>query len=402
MHHQRKRILLACLLALGSTQAFSAGFGLSEQSGSGLGNAFAGAAASAEDASTIYFNPAGMTYIEGTQLVGAVHLIKPSGEFHNTAGTASGGDIGDLAALPNLYYKRDLTDKVKFGLGVNSPFGLKTEYDLGWAGATKAIKSDLKTININPSIAFKLNDNWSLGIGVSAMWAKAELSQQAGLAVTSPLVTVKGDDWGFGVNFGAIYQATESTRLGLAYRSPVKQHLQGDVSSSIAIPALNTKITADATMPETVSLSLFSNLNDSWDLLADITHTGWSQFNELRIKYAANGTTFTVTPEHWHDTTRFSIGTNYKYSDTLKLRAGLAYDEEAIDDQYRTARIPGNDRTWLALGAAWQFSPSTKLDAGYAHLFIKDAKINDATGVPLRGSYDGHADILSMQVTHNF
>jgi long-chain fatty acid transport protein len=230
---------------------------------------------------------------------------------------------------------------------------------------------------------------------------------------------VKGDDWGFGFNLGAIYQATDDTRFGVAYRSKVEQHLKGDSKSPFAglnpLPArtLNTDVKADVTLPESFSVSAFSRLNDTWDLMADITWTRWSQFNELRV-VRDNGTnsTLAVTTENWENTMRYSIGVNYHYSDNIKLRAGLAYDEEAISDKYRTVRIPGNDRKWLALGASWQSSPASRFDIGYAHLFISDADIHDnQTAISatspfskgrVKGDYDGSVDILSLQYTHNF
>ncbi|MDP3142312.1 MAG: outer membrane protein transport protein, partial [Methylotenera sp.] len=223
-----KKILLSFVILTTPIAAQAAGFALIEQSASGMGNAFAGGGAVAEDASTVFFNPAGMTYIQGTEIVGAIHLIKPSAEFNDRGSVkaigfpakgGNGGDAADLAFVPNFYYKRDLTDNIKFGLGVNVPFGLKTEYDPTWIGRFQAVKSELKTININPAIAFKVNDQLSLGAGISAMWAQAELTRAVN-RVTAPesTVKVKGDDWGFGVNLGAIYQDTADTRIGLAYR----------------------------------------------------------------------------------------------------------------------------------------------------------------------------------------
>lgn len=398
----------------------AAGFALSEQSGSGTGNAYAGAAAVAEDASTIYFNPAGMTYIEGRQLVGALHAIRTTGDFNNQGSQpgsgrplgGEGGDIGAWAFLPNIYYKQDLTEQVKFGIGVGTPFGLKTEYNRNWLGRFQAVKSELKTININPSLAWKVNDQWSLGFGISAMWAEAELTSAVN-AGTAPLVKNKGNDWGFGYNLGAIYQITPDTRLGVAYRSKVEQHLKGDVRSSFTgangIPGstLNTDITADLTLPETFSFSTFSRLDDRWELLADVTWTRWSQFKDLVI-LRDNGTNSVVgsTVEHWNNTLRYSAGLNYRYSDTLKLRTGLAYDDDAIDNERRTTRIPANDRILLSLGASWQYTPVTKLDIGYIHVFIKDARINDDQQLSGRGlvagKYEGSADILSVQMSHNF
>jgi long-chain fatty acid transport protein len=415
--------LLSALFA-STQQTYAAGFALIEQSASGMGNAFAGGSASAEDASTVYFNPAGMTYIQGTQIVGALHLIKPSAEFNNNGTVAatgrplggSGGDAGDLAFVPNIYLVTDITPTIKAGLGINAPFGLKTEYDNDWMGRFQAIKSELKTVNINPSIAYKVNDQLSLGVGVSAMWTQAELTKAVNAVASESSVKVKGDDWGYGYNLGAVFQATSDTRFGIAYRSKVNQHLEGTSSSAFtalnASPTqtLNTNISASVVLPENVSLSAFSRIDDKWDLMGDVTWTHWSRFKELRIiRENGTGSTLAVTTENWHNTLRYSIGANYHYSDTLKFRAGLAYDEEAIDDQFRTARIPGNDRKWVSLGAAYQVTPAGRLDVGYAHLFISDATINDDQSSAtqgraghLIGSYDGDVNILSLQYTHNF
>lgn len=419
---------LAASLFITAAGAQAAGFALIEQSASGMGNAFAGGSAAAEDASTVYFNPAGMTYIDGTQVVGAIHLIKPSAEFHNNGSAAgfgkplggTGGDAGDLAFVPNFYAVTDIVPSVKLGLGINAPFGLKTEYDNGWLGRFQAIKSEVKTINFNPAVAFKVNDQLSLGFGVSAMWMQAELTKavNAGAFGEHP-IKIKGDDWGFGFNLGAIFQATPDTRFGMAYRSKINQRLEGDSASTFtllnAIPTrtLNTKVSAAVALPENFSVSAFSKLDDKWDLMGDVTWTRWSRFKELRI-IRENGTasTLAVTPENWHNTMRYSVGASYHYSDALKLRAGLAYDEEAIDDQFRTARIPGNDRKWLSLGAGYQIAPNSKIDVGYSHLFISSAPISDKqnnlAAVPpkvdgnLIGSYDGSVDILSVQFKHNF
>ena len=409
----------------------AAGFALIEQNASGMGNAYAGGSAIAEDASTIFFNPAGMTYIQGTQAVGAIHLVKPNAEFNNEGSSpatgiggrplgSEGGNAGDLAFVPNMYFKTEINDNIDFGIGVNAPFGLKTEYDKDWLGRFQGIKSELKTININPALAFKVNDQLSLGFGVSAMYIKAELTNAVNFgAFGEGSAKVKGDDWGFGFNLGAIYQATQDTRFGIAYRSKVEQHLDGDVKFKrpAGLPApfvaatANGDVKADVSLPGNLSISAFSRLNDTWDLMADVTWTRWSQFERLAV-YRNNGTILTQTEENWDNTMRYSIGANYHYNDAIILRAGLAYDEEAISDRFRTVRIPGNDRKWLSLGAGWQATPSTKLDVGYAHLFVSNTDIDDNQSVAIapspfskgrvRGDYDASVDILSMQVTHNF
>jgi long-chain fatty acid transport protein len=413
-----KKIFLSCVIFTTPLAAQAAGFALIEQSGSGMGNAFAGGSAIAEDASTIFFNPAGMTYIEGTQAVGALHLINPNAEFNDKGSIKAQGfpprgdegpNAGDLAFVPNFYFMTEINPSVKVGIGLNAPFGLKTEYGDKWVGRFQADKSEVKTININPAIAFKFNDQLSLGFGVSAMWAEATLTRQVNRVVAPETdVKIKGDDWGFGFNLGAIYQATADTRIGLAYRSKVEQHLDGKAKFGAPLSAGNTDVKADVTLPENFSVSAFSRLNDTWDLMGDVTWTRWSQFKELRI-VRDNGTTLALTPENWDNTMRYSVGVNYHYSDALKLRAGLAYDEEAISDKFRTARIPGNDRKWLSLGAGYQITPASKFDVGYSHLFISDASIDDDQTSPakgrngrLTGDFEGSVDILSFQYTHNF
>ena len=415
-----KKILLSCMIFTTPLATQAAGFALIEQSGSGMGNAFAGGSAIAEDASTVYFNPAGMTYIEGTQLVGALHLIKPSAEFNNNGSIAGAGkplggtgdDAGDLAFIPNAYFKMDYSDTIKLGIGVNVPFGLKTEYENGWIGRFQALKSEVKTVNINPALAFKVNDQLSLGFGVSAMWAQATLTRAVNFgALGEGSVKIKADDWGFGYNLGAIYQVTPDTRIGMAYRSKVDQHLEGDATFNrpVGIPnagaAADGTINASVSLPENFSVSVFSKLNDTWDVMGDVTWTHWRRFKQLTI-FRSSGALLSNTDENWDNSMRYSIGANYHYSDSIKLRAGLAYDQEAVNDDFRTARIPGNDRKWLALGANWKASPNSSVDVGYAHLFISDANINDgrsgAANGTLKGTYDGSVDILSMQYTHNF
>ena len=415
-----QKVFLGFVVFTTSMTAQAAGFALIEQNASGMGNAYAGGAAIAEDASTIFFNPAGMTYIQGTQGVGAIHFIKPNAEFNNEGSVAAvgrplgdeGPNAGDLALVPNAYFKTDLNENIKLGLGINAPFGLKTEYDKEWLGRFQADMSELKTINFNPAIAFKVNDQLSLGFGISAMWAEATLTRAVNFGGAGEgSVKIKGDDWGFGYNLGAIYQASADTRIGLAYRSKVEQHLDGDAKfrRPTGIPnagaAADGDVTADVSLPASLAFSAFSHLNDKWELMGDITWTRWSQFERLAV-YRNSGALLTETIENWDNTMRYSVGVNYLYSDAIKLRVGLAYDEEAIKDEFRTARIPGNDRKWVSLGASYQMSPTSKFDVGYTHLFISDASIDDnqiAQGNGrVRGDYEGSVDILSLQYTHNF
>ena len=393
------RLTAGLILAGCAGFTHAAGFALIEQNASGLGNAYAGQAAVAADASTIFFNPAGMTLLPDHQLVLAGHFINPHAEFtgSSTIGGGDGGDAGDLAFVPNAYIAYRVSPDVHLGLGINAPFGLKTEYDSTWAGRTQAIKSELKTINLNPAVAWKASESLSLGAGVSIQYIEATLTN----ASAAGLVTVNGDDYSWGFNLGALWQASETTRIGLAYRSEVEHTLEGSVEFS-GVPALNGPVTADATLPDSVSLSLYQKLGSRWDLLADVSWTGWSDFDELRI-LRTSGALVGVTPENWDDNYRYSIGVNYHLDDKLTLRGGVAYDETPVSDTYRTARIPDESRTWVAFGAQYRLSAQSLLDVGYAHLFVQDANISKTeSGVTLAGTYEGSVDILSAQLTLNF
>ncbi len=430
--------LLCCtsLIGLGSSISHAAGFALIEQGVSGLGNAYAGAAASAEDASTIFFNPAGMTLLDGQQVVAGLHIIKPSTKFTDNGSSASGsngGDAGNLGLIPNLYYVADIGNDMKLGLGIGVPFGLSTEYDDDWQGRYQAIKSSVEAININPSFAFKVNPQWSIGLGANIQYFKAELTSAvdfssvcigtlgAANCVGSGLVTpqtpatdgfadITGSSWGFGYNLGVLFIPSEATRIGLAYRSQVKQSLDGDADFTLpagtTLPALlapafaNTDISGSIDLPSTLSLSLFHQFNDTWALLADVTRTGWSSYQELRIEYDS-GRPPSVEENKWEDNNRYSIGVNFTPNQTWIYRAGVAYDETVVPSaELRSARIPGNDRTWLAVGLGYRMSHNLAIDVGYAHLFVKDADIDrvGATNDLLRGSYESSVDILSAQI----
>jgi len=395
---------LAAGLALAGCASFShaAGFALIEQNASGLGNAYAGAAAVAQDASTIFFNPAGMTQLPDRQLVVAGHLIKPKAEFSGTVipgiGGGDGGDAGGLAVAPNAYYAFRLTPDVHLGVGLNSPFGLKTEYDSDWIGRYQAIKSEVKTINLNPSIAYKVSDTLSLGAGLNIQWVEAVLTHRQPLPAPIPLLTIKGDDYGWGYNLGALWQLTPATRIGLAYRSEVDYTLDGTASTS-APAVFSGPVTAEVTLPDSASLSLFHRLSPGWDLLADLTWTGWSDFDDLPIEGTVNKTTL----ENWDDILRYSLGVTWHMSGKLSLRGGVAYDEAPVSDVYRTPRIPDGARTWVTVGGQYRLSSHSAIDFGYAHLFVNDPGLQSTdNGTKLVGEFDSQVDILSAQFTHSF
>jgi long-chain fatty acid transport protein len=443
-------LLVASALPFVTSQAHASAFALSEQGVSGLGNAYAGAAAAAEDASTVWWNPAGMSRLpSGKHLLVGAHVIMPSTKFTNngsTPGAASnptkvgdGGDAGSTALVPNFFFAMNLNPTWSFGVGVNVPFGLMTEYDSDWIGRFQGIKSEVQTININPSVSYKLSDRASLGFGVSWQQGKIDLLSAvnysgvafgaggAGLlgAVGGPGVegqnatSLDGDAWGF--NVGALFDVTPATRVGIHYRSSLDYSMKGSTSFTgvpaafAGIPALaagtsNGDVKLDFETPATASLSVAHKVNDRLELLGDVTWTEWSRITRLplvRTSGAGSGSTLDTLTFNFEDTWRASFGVNYKYSGPWTLRAGVAYDQSPVPSaQERTVRLPDNDRYWLSLGATYKMSQASRLDFGYTYIMIKDADIaNNQTAAGrgnIVGTYQANVNILSVSYQHSF
>ena len=443
---------LAALVTAGIVQA--SGFALIEQNVSGLGNAYAGAAAVAEDASTIFFNPAGMTRLPGMQAVAAVHAIRPSVKFSNTASTlaplqtsagGNGGDAGGWAFVPNAYFSWQVSPAWHVGVSLNAPFGLKTEYDATWVGRFHAIESELRTVNVNPSVAFKVNETISLGAGISYQRADATLTNAvnytgafvraacptgipACVAAALPIIggpgvegvaKVEGDDGAWGFNLGALVSLAPHTRIGVAYRSAIDYRVSGSVvfgnrPAVLAGGLPDGPVTADLKVPGSASWSIFHQVNPKWEVLADVSWTDWSTVKALNI-VRANGVLLSTTPLNWRDTWRFSAGANYRQNDAWTWRFGLAYDQTPVRDPDRTPRVPDEDRTWLAIGLQHRLSKAAAIDVGYAHLFVKNgsSRLCDAAGAAahpaacagknaLIGTYDNNVNILSAQFRYSF
>ncbi len=439
IHHHRRKLGIACtvLLAVSTQQAAAAGFQLIEQSVSSMGSAYAGTGAVAQDASTVYFNPAGMTKLEGGSLSAGIHGILPKahyqdeGSLHSAAalgatlGTEESGNLGQDAFIPNFYYSQQVGDYVFLGLGVNVPFGMSTEYDDNWIGRYHAIKSELHTVNINPSLAFKLGDHFSVGVGANAQYLEAELTNAVdfGLIMAPALATtadgtstVKGDDWGFGWNLGLLVEPVEGSRIGVHYRSSVKYEVEGtvefeNVPAPLAGIFTNADASSDVEVPASLTVSLYQDINDVLEVMFDYSRTYWHVMDELRFDFA-NTLPDGVTTLKWKDSDRYSLGFQYKPSDKWKIRTGIAYDETPIPSaHYRTPRVPGEDRYWITLGAGYQATKSLSFDFGYAHIFLDDAQLNKQFNLDggenngrgnLHGEVESEIDIVSLQMNYRF
>jgi long-chain fatty acid transport protein len=451
----------AITAALTPIIAGASGFALLEQSASRLGTAFAGTAAAADDATTVFFNPAGMTSLKQPEAVVTASGIDIGSEFRNSNSLpafaqplgGSGGDAGDQAFVPAAYFVLPAGDALAFGIGVNAPFGLKLSYDDGWIGRFQALHSEIKTLNVNPSVAWRIGERLSLGVGANYQRLDAELTndvnysaviaqgvQQLVLSGQLPPATgaaviaanagraggarVRGDDDAWGYNIGALFDLSDQTRIGLSYRSSIEYTVSGSISfapptgadpiangiiaaaSAPGAPLSSGPVKVALELPDFATLSLQHQFTEKYALLADVAWTGWSSVQELRI-VRDSGQTVSVTPERWRDTWRYALGGTYAMNDRVTLRAGVAFDETPVPDSTRTPRLPDSDRTWVAIGARWQPSPALLMDFGYAHLFSETVPLDqDADNVAASGLLNGQQhsdiDILSAQLVYRF
>jgi long-chain fatty acid transport protein len=431
---QKRALALAVGTALGTVAAGvqASGFQLMTQSASGLGVAFAGMAAAAQDASTAFWNPAAMSLLPGVQGAAVLSYVSPQTEYKDNGTSRLSGfyDLGSLgdggsdgapnAWIPALYATWMLTPDWSVGLAINAPFGLATEWDRPWAGQFFAVKSEIETLNINPTVSFKLNDMVTLGAGLSYQQLKAELTNAVpvrGLDLAdSPIGKVDGEDWGFGWNVGALIDFQQGTRLGLTYRSTIDYTLDGGkltVGGANPLPGgIPNSVTADVELPDVFSIGLSHQFTPEVRVLADWTWTGWDSIQDLTIRQATFGAAVKTTPLNFEDSWRAGLGVEYQVNPSWLLRAGVAYDNTPVQDEYRTPRLPDEDRTWLALGVRYQPEQNAAwwIDVGYAHEWVDDAKsrLNECldlgctVSATLNGKYESDINLFAAQVSFKF
>ncbi len=426
------KLVPAMLLVAFSGAASASGFQLLEQNASGIGNAYAGSAAVADNASTIYFNPAGMTKLQAREVSGGLSAVNPSFHFNNKGSSAGvlttagdGGNAGGWAAIPNGYLSWALNKDLYVGVGIGAPFGLKTEYDDRWIGAAQAQMFEVKTINLNPSIAYRVNDKVSLGFGLN--WQKIEANYNRLMSVASSTTTATQikmslDDDAWGWNVGGLFDVSPSTRIGLSYRSAIKYKTEGKIKTSGPSAALNAGASSDAEadlkLPDTFIMSVTQKLSDKWEMLGDVSWTGWSSIPKVDIYRASNtgagtgnGTIAQTLHTDFKDSWRVALGANYKYNDAWKLKFGVAYDQTPVQHaSERLVSLPDNDRVWFSFGTQWTPDKAQRLDFGVSYIHVRDSKVdnNQLNSNPLQnrgrvtGEYSGNIWILGAQYSLAF
>lgn len=389
-------ILLASGMTVFTAQTQAAGFALIEQSASGQGLSYAGAAASVEDASVMWFNPAGLTQIEKDQLIVAGHIISPNTEYTD-AGSGNSVKPGTVGFVPNFYWKTQFAD-LDFGFGVNVPYGQKLDYGNAWEGAAVATLTDLKTINLNPAVAIKLSDQLSVGFGLNAQFVD--------VALDTNQVEITGDSWAFGYNAGLMYQPSGKMTIGLAYRSEVKHSVEGEFTQG---GVYTNTATSDVTMPASATLAMDYAFTDQTNLLASATWTQWSAYDQLVINL--NDLIVSTSPfmtmdvpvksaQNFEDSMRYALGMTHQYTPSFKVRAGVAIDYTPVPNaESRSPRTPDSTKKWLSLGLGYKLNSAMNLDVGYSRLMSGDYEINYQG---ITGTYESSVDILSAQLVWDY
>ncbi|MFT4256467.1 MAG: outer membrane protein transport protein [Pseudoxanthomonas sp.] len=433
---------IAGVLACG--HAHSAAFQLKENSAKGLGRAFAGSISAPGDASVVFTNPGAMRGLDGRQLQADLSVISFGAEFDGTGRYATGsaisggtgGDAGDVVPVPAAYFHLPVGEQQHVGMSLTAPYGFATEYDKNWIGRYNGTKTDLKAIDLAFAYSYDVNPYVSFGANVFVERLNIELANAIdfgtviyaaspttatalgiGPGTQDGYLTIEGDDTAVGFTLGGLFSVTDKTHIGVSYRSKV-EHKITNGKADYTVPALAATVLAAArpgwfvdadgkatvTLPASATISFTSQVSDKWTVMADLSRTAWkSAFDEVVVDYDSSQDD-SVLGFHYDDTTFASIGAEYRYSDALTFRGGVAYDETPTSYAHRDVRVPDVTRKWLSLGLTWNASEKVEWNLGYTHLFTNDANVNttSATANTLFGAYDVKGDILAASVNYKF
>ncbi|MFC0225309.1 long-chain fatty acid transporter FadL [Serratia aquatilis] len=402
---------LAVAVAIISSNVNAAGFQLNEFSAVGLGRAYSGEGAVADTAASGSRNPATMMMFNSPSFSSGVVFIDPD---VNISGTSPSGqslnadDIAPTAWVPDLHYIHPINEQWAVGGSATSNYGLATEYSNSYPAGSVGGTTDLTTVNLNLSTAYRLNQQFSFGLGFNAVYAKAKIEryagdlplllasqgskqgiltpQQAGAIAAIPgdtqITHLEGNKWGYGWNAGILYELNENHRYSFTYRSEVKIDFEGDYRSSLpsayngllgqfGLPTgtdgNNVPGELTLNLPEIWEVSGYNRVAPQWAIHYSMAYTSWSQFQELKATNS-NGQTLFQKHEGFRDAYRIALGTTYYYDDNWTFRGGIAFDDSPVPAQNRSISIPDQDRTWLSAGASYAFNKNASVDVGVSYM----------------------------------
>ncbi len=440
-------------LVMSAATASAGGFALREQSTSSQGASFAGNAAS-PDLSAMFWNPAAAANKNGTNTESNYSLIVPRADITITSATHptnaalngaiqspafgnSSGDIGSLALLGASYFSYQFVNydpNLFLGLAFNSPFGLKTDLDRGHENYKASVvgrETKLLTLNLNPTMAYRLSNSLSVGVGAQLQYGKGRFSFATGLPDGQD-TRFDGTGLAIGATAGLMWKPAAGTTIGLGWRSQMSQDLDGAYintpgaanGANPALPGGLRSVDAKTTieLPNIVTLSLRQQVTSNTRLLGTVEWSQWSRLKELRVVSdgtssglasgvlipnstgaatigAVPGTVIGVLPANWSDGWFFALGGEYDVNKQLTVRAGGAYEISPVDaPKKRLIGIPDNDRIWASLGATYKWSETLTFDVAYTHLFVKDGQMDrdSLSGFHVLGNVDASTDIISV------
>jgi len=359
--------------------------------------AYAGAAAGGIGMGSIAWNPATITMFPGRNSQWNFTYLYANGDYEPTQPTRLGSPFGPLspiqngtgnlggdgAFIPASYSAWQLTDRFWIGLATGAPYGLRSKAeDQVNASQIYGRSAKVRTINVAPTIGYQINDWISVGAALQVQYFNASLKQAAGIGPTAPPVILEGDTIDFGYRFGVNLTPFQGTTIGLAYRSPVRQTLDG----TLRTPAAVIPVKANLNLPDSVVFGVSQVLNEQWQVHAGVEWTNWSRFRNIPIVSKLGGFPVSSLNFQYDDSWFFSGGVEYRYNSALTLRAGVAYELSAVNDRNRTIYISDNDRLWLSAGASYQVTDKLKLDLGYTYITVNKASVNYNGAHPQQGA----------------
>ena len=411
----RRWILMLCVV-LCPMQAWAAGYGVYEWSA--RGNALGGAMVARDgDPSSVAFNPACITDVPGRQIQIGATAIAPTATMNVKSGSSDDMDFADSVwALPTMYYTQQLSDNYWFGLGMFSRAGLGTEYEDAdsWVGRYNCSRAAIKSLSINPNLAMRFSDAFSLAVGVEATYLHFgyDITFKHPLAPDSDyLHEISADGWGYGLNLGARYRPFDWLAFGLAWRSEIQMTVHGDgdftKKGTVTLPFKSTDVTGTEPVPESLTMGVMIKPVERLSLEFDAVWTKWSSYKSLIVNYDDPQPGFgdkLESDKNWNNTWRFQFGAEYALTDSVDLRAGYVYDQSPVNDDYEDYAVPCTDRQIVTLGAGWKISDAWVMDASYGYLWMKDREYEarESAHIIELTREDAHAHMAGLSVTYRF
>lgn len=414
--------------------AIASAFQLWEQDGATVGNYHAGVAAEAPDASTAFYNPAGLVRIKNQQFVFGGDPVITDFRFNGSVfvkNTDPGArpfltsnevvaQGGGFNFVPFGHYAAPINNNLVFGLSAVVPFGLKTDYGSNTDVRYISTLTSVTVYDISPSLGLAFNDRISVGAGLDIEHIKGEFNQYAAGPVGPELDTYStnsGSGNAYGYHLGALLQWSDQTRFGLSYHSQVVHHLKGN--SQFSGPLANNldggvqgsnQLETTTTLPPMTSATAFHSFNSGWDIMGTVTYIQWNTFKQLTLKNVAgviNGVSQNmpvIIYQGYHNSWNYSVGANYHINEQWMLKSGLGYDQTPSNDRLRNLQLPDSDRIAAAIGAHIQATKTLAFDLGWTHLFVMNTRINNrnqTVGDEIdisNGSVSAAADVYGIQM----